>query len=106
MSNADTEMVTRDATDELKKLAASRPLKWDLKDPLKKEPWLLAVETELQTDEEVWTAVTLGPPTPDKRVTMSAAADGDPVRGTAGPARRAPARDSGRPEGAMCESQD
>ena len=70
-AEADTEMVTPHDTDELKQLAASRPLKWDLKDPLKKEPWLLTVEAELQVDPEVWTAVTQGPPTIDRLIARS-----------------------------------
>ena len=55
MVNSTVDMVT--PTNELLALIAERDTKkWDLVDPHKRDPWLLATVAELKDEPEVWAA--------------------------------------------------
>ena len=62
-------MVTRtaDSADLAALIAKSNSKTWDLIDMTKKDAWLLTTEAALRQDPDVWTAVTIGPPTASAR---------------------------------------
>ena len=76
-------MVTRtaDSADLAALIAKSNSKTWDLIDMTKKDAWLLTTEAALRQDPDVWTAVTIGPPTAE--LIMEKAPGTDPANAAA-----------------------
>ena len=76
-------MVTRTAesADLAALIAKSNSKTWDLVDMTKKDAWLLMTEAALRQDPDVWTAVTIGPPTAE--LIMEKAPGTDPANAAA-----------------------